>query len=193
MEHWNEAAFVGGHPALDFLNTVDDHGKTRTRSCIADWESFVGWSRASGVFSESELSALARMTGSEERRAKLAEIHDFREVVHAVLRAAAAKTDPPTTTMRTLEESIKGALARASLTARSNGFGWSARTDNPHWMIDALGLSVENLLRAGDLERLRECGRCTWLFIDRGRGAGRRWCDMRTCGNRAKAEAFRKR
>ncbi|MBX4145207.1 CGNR zinc finger domain-containing protein, partial [Ralstonia pickettii] len=24
-------------------------------------------------------------------------------------------------------------------------------------------------------------------------GGGRRWCDMRTCGNRAKVEAFRER
>ena len=31
------------------------------------------------------------------------------------------------------------------------------------------------------------------LFVDRGRGVGRRWCVMRTCGNRAKAEAFRER
>ncbi|HIA2401636.1 CGNR zinc finger domain-containing protein, partial [Burkholderia cepacia] len=29
--------------------------------------------------------------------------------------------------------------------------------------------------------------------VDRGRGVGRRWCDMRTCGNRAKVEAFRER
>ena len=192
MAHWNRAAFVGGHPALDFLNTVDDHGKTRTRSCIADWESFVGWSRASGLFSESELRALARMRGREECRAKLAEIHNLREIAHAVLRAIAARTAPPKMALKTLEDLIKSALARAALTTRSNGFEWSARTDDPDWMIDALGLAVENLLRTADLERLCECGRCTWLFIDRGRGAGRRWCDMRTCGNRAKAEAFRK-
>lgn len=193
MEHWTEAAFVGGHPALDFLNTVDDHGKTRTTSRIADWESFVGWSQASGLFSECELHALATMGGRDKRRAKLAEIHNLREIAHAVLSAIAARTDPPKMELKTLEDSIKSALARASLTGRSNGFEWSARTDNPHWMIDAFGLSVENLLRTADLERICECGRCTWLFIDRGRGAGRRWCDMRTCGNRAKAEAFRKR
>ncbi len=193
MAHWNKMAFIGGHPALDFLNPVDDHGKTRNSSCIADWESFVGWSRASGLFSESELRALATMAGREECRAKLAEIHDLREIAHAVLRATAARTDPPRMALKTLEESIKGALARASLTARSSGFEWTVRTDDPHWTIDGLALSVENLLRTADLERLRECGRCTWLFIDRGRGAGRRWCDMRTCGNRAKAEAFRKR
>ena len=192
MKHWTQTAFVGGHSALDFLNTVGDHGKTRNSSRIADWESFVSWSQAAGLFSEYELRALATMGGREERRAKLAEIHNLREIAHAVLRAIAARTAPPEMALKTLEDSIKSALARASLTTRSNGFEWSVRTDDPDWMIDALGLAVENLLRTVDLERLCECGRCTWLFIDRGRGAGRRWCDMRTCGNRAKAEAFRK-
>ena len=58
MEQWSEAAFVGGHPALDFLNTVDDHGKTRTINSIADWERFVGWSQASGHIPRDTLAAL---------------------------------------------------------------------------------------------------------------------------------------
>jgi len=193
MEHWTEATFVGGHPAIDFLNTVSDHGKTRNSSRIAEWESFVNWSQAAGLFSEYELRALATIRGREERRAKLAKIHNLREIAHAVLSAIAARTTPPKMALKTLEDSIKSALARASLTTHSNRCEWSVRTDDPDWMIDALGLAVENLLRTTDLERLRECGRCTWLFIDRGRGAGRRWCEMRTCGNRAKAEAFKKR
>ncbi|EPZ91129.1 CGNR zinc finger [Burkholderia cenocepacia BC7] len=48
-------------------------------------------------------------------------------------------------------------------------------------------------MRSDDFARVRQCGRCTWFFVDRGRGVGRRWCDMRTCGNRAKVEAFRER
>jgi predicted RNA-binding Zn ribbon-like protein len=31
------------------------------------------------------------------------------------------------------------------------------------------------------------------LFIDRTRGAARRWCSMAVCGNRAKQAAYRKR
>ncbi len=50
MENWTQAAFVGGHPALDILNTVGDNGKTRDSSRIADWECFVSWSQAAGLF-----------------------------------------------------------------------------------------------------------------------------------------------
>jgi predicted RNA-binding Zn ribbon-like protein len=42
---------------------------------------------------------------------------------------------------------------------------------------------------------LRRCDdpKCTRLFIDRSRGGRRRWCDMKGCGDRAKAAAYRRR
>jgi len=54
-------------------------------------------------------------------------------------------------------------------------------------------LSLIDLMQRADLSRLRECKRCTHLFLDHGRGQGRRWCSMARCGNRAKAETFRAR
>lgn len=34
---------------------------------------------------------------------------------------------------------------------------------------------------------------CGWVFLDASRNGSRRWCDMATCGNRAKTTAFRAR
>ena len=46
-----------------------------------------------------------------------------------------------------------------------------------------------------ELSRLRECASetCQWLFLDRSKSRTRRWCDMRDCGNRAKARRFYER
>jgi predicted RNA-binding Zn ribbon-like protein len=46
---------------------------------------------------------------------------------------------------------------------------------------------------SADLERLKVCPNCDWLFIDRSRNASRVWCDMHTCGNRAKARRHAER
>lgn len=193
MKQWTESAFVGGHPALDFLNTVADHGKTRTQSEIADWSSFVAWAGASGLFTASELRALKARSSSGRSEPVLTEVHHLREAAHAVLTKLAANSAPPRGKFAELEASLNDALGRASLKRRDGGYVWSAGTSDPTWIVDALALSIEDLLCREDISKLRECGRCTWLFIDRGRGKGRRWCDMRTCGNRAKAEAFRSR
>ncbi|HDR9051090.1 TPA: hypothetical protein QDA94_005372 [Burkholderia vietnamiensis] len=40
--------------------------------------------------------------------------------------------------------------------------------------IDVAALGFEQLLRSDDFACVRQCARCTWFFIDRGRGAGRR-------------------
>jgi predicted RNA-binding Zn ribbon-like protein len=48
-------------------------------------------------------------------------------------------------------------------------------------------------LTSGTPERIRICDndRCRWVFYDTSRTGRRRWCDMATCGNRAKAARHR--
>ena len=63
---------------------------------------------------------------------------------------------------------------------------------------DALARLADPLvleLTAGDPERIRICDNdtCRWVFYDTSRTARRRWCDMATCGNRAKAARHRAR
>jgi predicted RNA-binding Zn ribbon-like protein len=47
----------------------------------------------------------------------------------------------------------------------------------------------------GTWERLKVCPAddCLWAFYDFSRNHSRTWCDMRVCGNRAKARTFRSR
>jgi predicted RNA-binding Zn ribbon-like protein len=47
----------------------------------------------------------------------------------------------------------------------------------------------------GTWDRLKVCPdhECTWAFYDRSRNRSSTWCSMASCGNRAKARAFRER
>jgi predicted RNA-binding Zn ribbon-like protein len=49
--------------------------------------------------------------------------------------------------------------------------------------------AAADLLVRGEPERIKTCGSatCGWLFLDLSRNRSRRWCDMKDCGNRAKA------
>ena len=62
----------------------------------------------------------------------------------------------------------------------------------------ALARLVESVAREvsqGHPERLRICANdeCRWAFNDSSPTGRRKWCDMSTCGNRAKAARFRER
>ena len=50
-------------------------------------------------------------------------------------------------------------------------------------------------LTQGRPERLRVCENeeCRWIFLDTSHSGKRKWCDMRTCGNRVKVARHRQR
>lgn len=56
-----------------------------------------------------------------------------------------------------------------------------------------VALDAWDLLTEPELGQVGQCppeaGGCGWLFLDVSRAGNRRWCDMRTCGNRAKVRA----
>ena len=55
--------------------------------------------------------------------------------------------------------------------------------------------SAAELLTSEEAARVRQCASetCSWLFVDRSRTHRRRWCDMKTCGNRDKARRYYQR
>ena len=65
-------------------------------------------------------------------------------------------------------------------------------------VVGALGrlvAIVQGAMADGSWERLKACAAddCRWVFYDHSKNAARSWCSMRSCGNRAKAQAYRKR
>ncbi|MBV9150398.1 MAG: CGNR zinc finger domain-containing protein, partial [Alphaproteobacteria bacterium] len=49
--------------------------------------------------------------------------------------------------------------------------------------------SAADLLTHADRRRVRRCAndQCLWVFVDDSKAGTRRWCDMASCGNRAKS------
>ncbi|WP_175916904.1 MULTISPECIES: CGNR zinc finger domain-containing protein [unclassified Burkholderia] len=191
---WTAADFVGGHPALDFLNTVADTGKTRDEDKLVDWAAVRAWAEKSGLLARPDLTRFLRyprQDGADE----LAALHGFREDAYVALAhlTSGGGGSAGARAAHRLAEVIRDAIGRSTFDAVDGRFAWRPDARAASRWVDAAALGFEHLLRGDDFARVRQCGRCTWFFVDRGRGVGRRWCDMRTCGNRAKVEAFRER
>ena len=69
------------------------------------------------------------------------------------------------------------------------GWWWPEDVDDLELPLWPIAYSAGILFPEIDPKRLKQCPSedCGWLFMDRSKNASRRWCDMRTCGNRAKA------
>ncbi|MBW8300140.1 MAG: CGNR zinc finger domain-containing protein [Hydrogenophaga sp.] len=57
----------------------------------------------------------------------------------------------------------------------------------------ATARSALQLAATPEPDRLKICGNCGWLFLDRSKNRSRTWCDMAVCGNRIKANRHYRR
>ena len=95
-------------------------------------------------------------------------------------------------------ERLDRAASRAAVRLRFEDDG------TPTLEPDATGLdgAIAQLMAAvaeasveGSWERLKACPEdsCRWAFYDRSKNRSAKWCSMQTCGNMAKARAYRAR
>lgn len=170
-----------GHPVLVFLNTVSDAGKSRASSTFTTGRELFDQLRRGGV----------PVPGDPPGSGQLPGLLILREAAYGVLSAIAAGRRASREDALVLEAAIKSAVADAEFAP--NGEALPFRPGPLGGLHDVIALGLLDLLGSPDLARLRECRRCTRLFVDHGRGPGRRWCSMARCGNRAKAQGFRDR
>ncbi|WP_395679055.1 CGNR zinc finger domain-containing protein [Inquilinus sp.] len=187
---WRTEDLVGGDVVLDFLNTVGDTGRTRVLERLATWDDAVAWARFTGVADSQEAAALR---SGPDGGTDLLRLRAFREAAYRLLSARAAGSAPEADAVDAVEAEIRAALAASRLSAEGGDSVWRLVPDRTgrDLIRHRLALRLLHLMSGPELAQLRECGRCPWLFLDHGRGRGRAWCRMATCGNRAKAERFR--
>ena len=189
---------VGGRLCLDFCNTTRDRdGEPEER--LTDYAELAGWSWRAGFLNAEEAARLKRSgrRSPTEALAVLERAIALREALHGIFRAVAAERRPRPAHLETLNDELGRAMARSQVVSVDTTFVWvwtegGRALDSMLWPI---ARSAADLLTSGELRAVRECGgrACGWLFIDTSRNRTRRWCDMRICGNRAKARRHHQR
>ena len=141
------------------------------------------------------------LAGGRVSRARLErELPAFRDLRSLVRGIAArrARGEPPTRAqVAGINRAMRDGLhfhALRPVNGRSE-FRMEQVGDDLDQARSAVAGSLAHYLADHDDGRLRVCADdgCGWLFIDRSPAGRRRWCDMRTCGNRAKVARHRAR
>ena len=87
-------------------------------------------------------------------------------------------------------------LSQARLALKGKRVIWTwVETPALDRMLWPVARSAADLLTSEKRERVRACAgeNCSWLFMDTSRNRSRQWCDMQSCGNRAKAKRYYQR
>jgi predicted RNA-binding Zn ribbon-like protein len=183
----------GGELCLDFANTMDNRrAPEKLTDNLKSYGHLLAFAAQSGVVSPADEARFARAASSRPAEATrvLRQAIDLREAIYRIAAAFAARRQPHHGDLARLNLEVQVALQHRRLEASNGSLRWDWLDDDaltaPLWRI---AKSAADLLSSPEAQNIRECAEesCGWLFVDRSRNRARRWCDMKTCGNRAKA------
>ncbi|GAA5186473.1 CGNR zinc finger domain-containing protein [Rugosimonospora acidiphila] len=176
--------FRGGHPVIDFVNTVTARNTTAPEDWLDSYATLLRWA---------SLSALTIPAGAAtveadraDAQTEMRRCRELREALHATMTAVLDDVPVPRSAAATLQANWRHAATHVHLELSSTPF--RLRHDQPGPALSVvrrtLTAAAVELLIDLPRERIRRCPgeRCGWIFLDTSKAGRRRWCDMATCG-----------
>jgi predicted RNA-binding Zn ribbon-like protein len=185
----------GGHPALDFVNTLDERPFDQPIENLATYRDLVRFAELAGLVEPAAAATLRTLTGPAcsrvvKRARELREhVHDLLAAVHKHQRVSQSDLDA----IACAVQAAHGARGLVACTSRSLASHRWSRLTLAEIPLHACALAIEGLLMDVDRERIKKCGAsdCEVYFVDTSKGHRRQWCSMKNCGNRQKQRRWR--
>jgi predicted RNA-binding Zn ribbon-like protein len=189
---------VDADRVLAFVNTLSARPTATPVEKLVSYDALVEWTRDQHLVSA---AAAERLLGEARKHPHQAALvlgraRVFREALNGLVTAIDAGRPPAAEVLDTISECLASAYANGRLVPYEGALQWIASADDdldrPVWEI---GRAAGRLVVSPRLSRVRPCaaGDCGWWFADDTKNRSRKWCDMKSCGNREKMRRFRKK
>jgi predicted RNA-binding Zn ribbon-like protein len=178
---------------LAFANTRFWRGRDTPTETLGGIEDLLGWlggtAKLPAGIIEAAGTRLRRHAG--EADVLFAAAIELREAIYRIFAALAVGETGAARDLVLLNRMLAEAPRRETLAQAHGGYAWEIKKFD----LSAAGLltpvlwSAADLLTHADRRRVRRCAndQCLWVFVDDSKAGTRRWCDMASCGNRAKS------
>ena len=187
--------------SLEFLNTLE-HCSVRTHpefghahEELTTPDAALAFFEAHGVGHREAIEGCADgIRGGPE--AWLEKVHAARAALREIWDAETERRAVDGRAVETINDILRHRPA-IQLTAGPDGLGVGHRHlgDPTDEALARLAEPLVHAIATGETDRFRICANdeCRYAFLDESRAGRRRWCDMSTCGNRAKVARHRAR
>jgi predicted RNA-binding Zn ribbon-like protein len=189
----------GGRLCLDFANTLEDRPSDAPRELLNSYEDFISWGQQAQIVTDKEAHRLMEeaQRRPEEARQVLEQTLTVREAIYRIFSLVAEDASPEQSDLLILNDTLSKVMTQARIVPEADGFVWGWATeegalDRVLWPVVR---SAADILTSDELYEVRLCAAndCNWLFLDTSKNQSRRWCNMKSCGNRAKARRHNER
>ncbi len=188
---------IGGLACLDFVDTAPLGSPARIET-LHNLGDLLTWLYEERLIADSERRrGRRRWDAGPAAQRTFARALVLRITLHEAVKRILAHRSVPKPAIAAIRD-VLGKLAGSwELTRTKTGFvlKFRPRFDQPDQLLGPIAKSACDLLCHRDWSRLKCCANptCGLYFYDSTRNRRRRWCSMRTCGNRMKAAAFYRR
>ena len=184
----------GGNLALDFANTVSYRPTENRKERLAEYRNLVAFGKETGALPARAIDRLYAKAGQapKEGQRALQNAISLREGLFEIFSAVAEARPIPSGALALLNAALQESASHGRIVHTSRRFAWEwigmdSYFGSVLWPVARAGAE---LLTSEEVANLRICAsdKCAWLFLDKTKNHRRRWCDMKTCGNRVKAQ-----
>jgi predicted RNA-binding Zn ribbon-like protein len=184
---------IGGNVCLDFINTLDDRHMPDSKETLKSYADLARFSEDTGLLSRGQAEALLAdsLRSPEKAEAALSNAKKLRETMHEIFWAVIQKRAVSLVELERLDSYLQRASSHLRLKEVDHHrfelrFNQENSLESILWL---LARGAGELLTSDHVAFVRACGAkdCEWFFLDTSKNHRRRWCDMKRCGNRAKA------
>jgi predicted RNA-binding Zn ribbon-like protein len=188
----------GGHPALDFANTVDSRRGRWGPDLLKSYVDIIVLAQRIGLIDEEQAGDLVALCKGNPRKAAAAlkEAVQLRESIYAFFLSEDARQPYSNEAFEVVHDFAKRGRACQVLSKANDGFKWLQPLTELTDLVDLFAEAATELITSRHDRRLiRECkgDNCGWLFLDTSRSGRRLWCSEATCGTNERVKRFRKR
>ncbi len=183
--------------ALAFVNTLEFSGQG-SREELATGFDLLAWLRERGLIHAETVDGSPPRPGANEHAASslLERARSLRTAFREVIEAVAEHRPAPRAALDRINDALRHSPGYEVVPAPA-GVVLEHRhaADEPEGGLASLAAALVDGIVEGRPERLKVCAndQCRWVFQDVSPTGRRKWCDMTSCGNRAKARRHRER
>jgi predicted RNA-binding Zn ribbon-like protein len=183
----------GNWLCLDFTHTLEDRPSGHSRELLTSYSDFVSWGLYMHLLTDDEAQHLLEEAARHPAQASqaLQKAIVSREAIYRIFYQISEDSSPAGADITTLNTVLSETMSHARIVKGADGFAWDwdSNQDILERLLWPVVRSAADLLTSDELYAVRACAAedCKWLFLDTSKNRSRRWCDMKSCGNRAKA------
>ncbi|WP_106791055.1 CGNR zinc finger domain-containing protein [Aquimarina sp. Aq78] len=185
VEHIQNSLLDGGNLSLNFINTIKDRLVADPKDYLTGKEEWIAWLKRVDIL-ENETSNF------DEANFNLKEVIRKREFLHRVFQGLVFQREIKEKDLKCFDTLLQKIRRSTKIFVVDNKPQEHLEIDpnDLNSYILKIGKAAHELLMSEEIDRVKECGNCGWIYFDSSKNKCRKWCNMDTCGNEVKARKY---